>query len=75
MVVAPRGSGTKEEYNNTHGDVVYKIEEVDSGFMAFTAGGNLSNTAKDGTPLKLDKDYNLLNAGKYVVILKYGNLK
>jgi hypothetical protein len=75
VVVAPRGSGTEKEYGNTHGDVVYKIEEAGSGFKAFTAGGNLGNTAKDGTPLMLDGDHNLLNAGKYVVILKYGNLK
>ena len=75
VVVASRGSGTKEEYDNTHGDVVYKIEEVGSGFKASTAGGNLGNTAKDGAPLLLDGDHNLLNAGKYVIILKYGNLK
>ena len=75
VVVASRGDGTKEDYGKTHGDVVYKIEEVDSGYRALTAGGNLGNTAKDGTPLELDKDYNLLNAGKYVIILKYGNLK
>jgi len=75
VVVAARGGGTEEDYDKTHGDVVYKIEEAGSGFKALTAGGNLGNTAKDGTPLMLDGDYNLLNAGKYVVILKYGNLK
>lgn len=74
VVVAARGDGSEDDYKKTHGDVVYKIEASSSGFKAYTAGGNLGNTAKDGTPLSLDGEKNLLNAGKYVVILKYGRL-
>jgi len=74
VVVAARGDGSVDDYKKTHGDVVYKIETSSSGFKAYTAGGNLGNTAKDGTPLSLDGEKNLLNAGKYVIILKYGSL-
>ncbi len=75
VVVKSRGKGTKEEYNNTHGDVVYKIEPFAEGFVAYTAGGNLGNSAKDGDRLILDHNKILTNAGKYKIILKYGDVK
>ena len=43
--------------------------------VAYTAGGNLGNSAKDGDRLILDHNKILTNAGKYKIILKYGDVK
>tara|TARA_R110000824_G_scaffold100221_3_gene238348 strand:+ start:9531 stop:10766 length:1236 start_codon:yes stop_codon:yes gene_type:complete len=75
VLIKPRGDpGNKKDYGKTHGDVVYKIEKHGAGFKAFTAGGNLGGTAKDGTTILLDGEKKLLSAGKYSIILKYGSL-
>jgi hypothetical protein len=63
VLVKPRSG----DYNNTHGDVVYKI--VDG--MAYLVGGNISNTAKITRIIKVDKDNVAVeDVSPYMIILK-----
>ena len=62
VVVKPRSGG----YNNSHGDIVYKIENG----KAYTVGGNLSNTVKQSGTLDLDTSNMIINGGPYLLILK-----
>jgi hypothetical protein len=63
VLIKPR-SGS---YTNTHGDVVYKIENG----KAYLLGGNLSNTAKVSSIFKVDQEgYIQESVSPYVIILK-----
>ena len=63
VLIKPR-SGS---YTNTHGDVVYKIENG----KAYLVGGNLSNTAKISSIFEVDQEgYTKENVTPYVIILK-----
>jgi len=63
VLVKPRTG----DYNNTHGDVVYKIQDG----IAYLVGGNVSNTAKIVKTYKVDKNgFVLQDVSPYLVILK-----
>lgn len=61
LVKAREGSPT-----NTHGDVVYKIENG----MAFLAGGNLGNTARTAKTIRLTNEGYYSAYGSYEILLK-----
>jgi len=63
VLIKPRSG----DYNNSHGDVVYKIEKG----QAFLVGGNLGNTARITEIFKVDKDgFVLEDVDPYLIILK-----
>jgi hypothetical protein len=62
VFVKPRGGS----YTNSHGDVVYKIEDG----KAYLAGGNVSDTAKDVGSVTVDSSGYIANAGPYLVVVK-----
>ena len=62
VFVKPRGGS----YTNSHGDVVYKIENG----KAHLAGGNVSDTAKDVGSITVDSAGYISNAGPYLVVVK-----
>ena len=63
VLIKPRSG----DYNNSHGDVVYKIENG----QAFLIGGNLGNTTRITEIFKVDKNgFVLEDVNPYLVILK-----
>ena len=69
VLIRSRGRGASaadKEYYNSHGDVVYKIENN----VAFLAGGNLGDTAKIASKINLDTSGRASDTKKYIVILK-----
>ena len=63
VLIKPRSG----DYNNSHGDVVYKIEKG----QAFLVGGNLGNTARITEIFKVDENgFVLEDVSPYLVILK-----
>lgn len=63
VLIKPRSGN----YNNSHGDVVYKIEKG----QAFLIGGNLGNTARITEIFKVDeKGFVQEDVSPYLVILK-----
>jgi len=69
VLVRGRGSGNPQsaEYWQTHGDVVWRV----TGGEALLVGGNLGNTAKVATRIKVDADgHPIENISGYRVILK-----
>jgi hypothetical protein len=62
VLVKPRTGG---KYN-THGDVVVKVIPG----LAYMMGGNLGNTAKITSPIKLNPNGTIRDAGNYLVLLK-----
>lgn len=63
VLIKPRSG----DYNNSHGDVVYKIENG----QAFLVGGNLGNTARITEIFKVDENgFVLEDVSPYLVILK-----
>ena len=65
VLIKPR-HGKGSSWSSSHGDVIYKIE----GNKAMASGGNVGDTAKVAKTFQLSEDGSLVNAGKYVVILK-----
>ena len=67
ILVKPPGAGrTITSGYESHGDIVYKIEDG----HAYLAGGNLSSTAKGNIILSVDNDTKYSNFGQYKIILK-----
>lgn len=63
VLIKPRSA----DYNATHGDVVYKIENG----KAYLVGGNLSNTAKVGAIFDVDEEgFVKESVSPYMIILK-----
>ena len=63
VLIKPRSG----DYNNTHGDVIYKIEDG----KAYLVGGNVSNTAKVTKILDVDeKGFVVEPIANYLIILK-----
>lgn len=63
ILVKPR-SGS---YTNSHGDIVWKVE----GNNAYLAGGNLGNTMKTTSSVKLNSDGTYVKTpSRYLVVLK-----
>jgi len=63
VLIKPRSG----DYNNSHGDVVYKIEDG----QAFLIGGNLGNSARVTEIFRVDnKGYVQEDVSPYLVILK-----
>lgn len=72
VFVKTRSDGSKKQYNNSHGDIVWKIENN----IAYLTGGNLGSggsgeqTMKTNMKISLNDDGTPKNVGKYTILVK-----
>lgn len=72
IFVKTRSNGSKEQYNNSHGDMVWKIENNIAYLTGGNVGGSRSGTQTMSIKIKinLNKDGTPKSTGKYIILVK-----